>query len=218
MKVHYQEEIRLTHEIMSRRRMLIRENKPRTPGHHLSAINQRLGIAAKKLSDSDAHDFPFERITDTHLPLMLALGIQWEEFRASHFQDDQLIWQPDELCRDGIYGTPDGLLCAGSPNIGLDSIEKSYLYYDTPRTWECKRTTKKLCDIRDHWLYLKQGLGYAAMGMPPFVQYDILYVDGNYNRPYQPVAVSSLVEFTEQEIEAWWSTVLKNKDNSKKEG
>lgn len=219
MKVHYQEEIRITHEMMANRRTLVRTPQPRTPGYHLSAINARLGIAAKKLSDSDAYGFPFERITATHLPIMLALGQLWEESRASFFQDDEMLWQPGEMARDGIFGTPDGLVIAGSRNPGLTGYRECGLGWtdDLPRSWECKRTSKKICDVRDHWLYLKQCLGYCAMGMPRLCQLDILYVDGNYMRPYQPCAISSLIEFTEAEIESWWCNVVKSKEGSKKE-
>lgn len=217
MIVHYQEEIKITHEMMANRRVLVRRPQPRSNGYHLSAINARLGIAAKKLTDSEAYGFPFERITDTHLPLMLALGQNAEEFRASFFQDDELEWQPGELCRDGIYGTPDGLIFAGSHNPGI-TCPNAVKFIDVPRLWECKRTSKKLCDVREHWLYMKQILGYAAMGMPRIGQLDILYVDGNYMRPYQPCAVSSLIEFTEAEVNDWWKVVVKNRDGSKQEG
>lgn len=216
MKVHYQEEIRITHEMMANRRTLIRTPQPRTPGYHLSAINARLGVAAKELTDSEAYGFPFERITATHLPLMLALGQNAEEFRAQFFQDDEMLWQPGELTRDGIHGTPDGLIFAGTLNPGVDPVI-DLPFRDLPRSWECKRTSKKTCHVSKHWLYLKQCLGYCAMGQPRLCQLDILYVDGNYMRPYQPCAISSLIEFTEAEVESWWVNVVKSKEGSKKE-
>lgn len=207
MKIHFEREIRLTHEMMADRRVMPRINAPRTKGVHVSAINQRLGIASKKLTDSDSDSFPFERMTETHYPLMMALGVGWEEFRASFYRDDELIWQPGELSRDQICGTPDGLIVDG-PVMALAG---------TSITWECKRTTKKITTIADHWMYQKQGMSYAAMGAPRFVLYEILYVCGNYNRPYQPAAVSSLVEFNEAECEKWWSIVLREKDKVKPE-
>lgn len=207
MKIHYEREIRLTHDIMRRRRPLPKLDAPRTKGVHVSAINQRLGIASKKLTDSESESFPFERMTDTHYPLMMALGVGWEEFRASCYADDQLIWQPGELCRDDILGTPDGTL----------TDEELFDKHGSAITWECKRTTKKITTIADHWMYQKQGMSYAAMGAPRFVLYEILYVCGNYNRPYQPAAVSSLVEFSEAECEKWWSIVLREKGNVKSE-
>lgn len=206
MKVHYEREIRLTHEIMSNRRVLVRQEYPRSPGLHISAILRKMGIAAKELTDSDRWDFPFDRMTNTHYPIMMALGVGWEEFRASTYTEEQLIWQPYELHRDQIYGTPDGLMPPQDDGITEFS-----------RTWECKRTTKKLSSIREHWLYLKQGLSYAAMGASRFVQYDILYVDGNYQRPYQPAAMESLVEFEERELESWWKNVLRNTNGVKHE-
>lgn len=174
---------------------------PRSHGVHVSAVNRALGIAAGKLSDADADDFPFDRFTETSYPLLPALGVGWEEFRASHYGHDQLIWQPCELHRDGIFGTPDGLLWE-------DETE------DFSCFWECKYSTKKLQGIGSLWMYLKQGLCYCAMSKTSLgrqisrVTYDICFALGDYSRPYKPVGMTTKVEFTLQEIETWWEIVL----------
>ncbi len=159
---------------------------------HVGAVIRALGIAAGKMSDSDDDDFPFERLTDTVYPWMLALGCGWEELRASHYGLDELIWQPGELERDGLYGTPDGLLM-----------------YTPERNWEAKRTTKKIQPVAGCWNYIKQGLCYSAMNGVRQCQYDVLWVLGDYQRPYQPQATETVVEFSEGEIESWWSIVKK---------
>lgn len=193
----------ITRDQMNSRQHRTIATQPRTPGVHVQAVNQQLGVAAGKLSNSDDSDFPFEKLTDTTYPLMMALGVCWEEFRASLFPEDQLIWQPGELERDGILGTPDGLLL-----------------YETPAYWECKRTTKKVAPITDMWMYLRQGMSYCAMSHCAVtrVQYDLLFVCGDYQRPYQPMGTSTIVEFTTAECEAWWSNVLKASKNVKPEG
>ncbi len=164
---------------------------PRSPGVHVQAVNRALGVAAGKLSDGDADDFPFVRFSDTVYPLMPALGVAWEELRASMYAEHELVWQPYELERDGIYGTPDGLM------------------FDPERIWECKQTTKKIQSITGMYMYLKQGLSYCAMSGLNTVQYDICFVLGDYTRPYQPQATETVVEFTELEITTWWKNVLK---------
>lgn len=169
---------------------------PRSKGVHVGAVNRSLGIAAGKLSDPEDVDFPFERFTDTEYPLLPALGVSWEEFRASHYGHGELIWQPEELTRDGLFGTPDGLLVEAETG-------------DFTRFWECKYSTKKLQSITSLWMYLKQGLCYCAMAGLCRVQYDICFALGDYTRPFKPVGQISVVEFTKQEIETWWGIVLK---------
>lgn len=173
---------------------------PRSHGVHVSAVNRALGIAAGKLSDPEDVDFPFDRFTDKEYPLLPAIGVAWEEFRVTHYTEDRLIWQPCELERDGIFGTPDGQLYEEETN-------------DFTRWLELKYSTKKLQSIKDLWLYLKQGLSYCAMSRSKFaepinrVQYDICFGLGDYTRPYKPIGQISVVEFTDHECETWWVNV-----------
>lgn len=174
---------------------------PRSRGVHVGAVNRSLGVAAGKLSDADADDFPFDRFTAESYPLLPALGVGWEEFRATHYTHEQLIWQPCELSRDGLFGTPDGLLW----------VEEEEDFNDW---WECKYSTKKLQSIKELWMYLKQGLCYCAMSKPTLgrqisrVKYDVCFALGDYSRPFKPIGVTTLVEFSLQEIETWWNIVL----------
>lgn len=189
LKILSERPIVITPEQMQNRTRRDWPQIPRSKGVHVQAVNKALGVAAGKLSDDDADDFPFVRFSDTVYPLMPALGVAWEELRASMYAEHELVWQPYELCRDGIYGTPDGLM------------------FDPERIWECKQTTKKAQSIGGMWMYLKQGLAYCAMSGLKQVQYDICFVLGDYSRPYQPQATETVVEFTEGEVESWWKIV-----------
>lgn len=183
---------------------------PRSHGVHVSAINKSLGIAAGKLSDDEADDFPFERFSDTSYPLLPALGVAWEEFRATHYNADRMVWQPYELFRDGIYGTPDGVMFTPEGD-------------DIDCFWECKYSTKKIQPIADLWMYVKQGLTYCAMSEATLsqwvrrVQYDICFALGDYSRPYQPIGTVTKVEFEPREINAWWDIVVKESKNVRPE-
>jgi hypothetical protein len=136
-------------------------------------------------------DEDWEPFTDRHYPLLPALGVSWEEFRAGCYSEEELDWQPVELERDGIFGTPDGI------------------WLPEPAWWECKYTTKKLKPITDCYMYVKQGLSYCAMSGLNRVLYDILWALGDYTRPYKPACTLTLVEFTELEKETWWRIIRK---------
>lgn len=202
MKVIFERELVLTPDMMARRAHRPPVALPRTPGVHVQAVNKYLGIAAGKLSDSDDDGYPFQRFTPECYPLMPALGVAWEEFRASLYADDELLWQWGELERDGIYGTPDGL----------------WLVDPKTAVWECKRTSKKMQSVGDVWMYMKQGMSYCAMLGQNRTKYDVLWDMGDYSRPYQPKSTEALVEFSDKEIEDWWRIVVKAAAGVKAEG
>ena len=173
---------------------------PRTPGHHVQAINKYLGVGAGKL-DSEEKSV-FEKFSDTVYPNLPALGVFWEEACASFYSSDVLIPQPCELARDGIYGTPDGLM----PN-GWDGKLNEF------SLWECKLTTKKHQPIEDCWMYLRQGMAYCSMlENIRYVTYDVMWLCGDYSRPYQPVWDTTVVQFSDQECDRWWANMLRVKD------
>lgn len=189
MRVLSEERIALTPQLMESRTKRELISRPRSPGVHVQSVNRALGIAAGKLTDSDGEDYPFEKFSASSYPLMPALGVAWEEFRVSCYRESELIWQPMELERDGLYGTPDGLM------VHSDAI------------WECKLTTKKVQPVAGCWMYIKQGMTYCAMLGVRQVVYDVLWLLGDYSRPYQPVGTQTLVEFEERECETWWYRV-----------
>lgn len=189
MVILSEKQIVLSPHTMSSRTWRDPNELPRSSGVHVSAVNQALAIAAGKLDEVS----PFEKFSSTNYPLLPALGVAWEELRASHYSELELIWHPYELERDSIFGTPDGLYLAG--------LEETF--------WECKFTFKKIQRITDCWLYMKQGLSYCAMsnGRINRVLYDVCWALGDYQRPYQPAGTSTLVQFSDLEIESWWKAV-----------
>lgn len=202
MKVLYEQRIKLTPAVMDSRTPRSCPVRPRTPGVHVQAINKSLGIAAGKLSnlEDSSGESVFERFSSESYPLLAALGVAWEELRASMYPEDELVWQPCEFERDQVYGTPDGLL----PELGA--------------LWECKLTTKKLQPVQDLWMYNRQGMSYCAMSGMNQVLFDICFLLGDYSRPYQPYGITALVEYSRAEIEMWWSHVLRAKSNVTPEG
>jgi len=201
MRVLRTAQLRLTPSRMERRTLRPRPSCPRSAGVHVQAINKHLAVAAGKMQDSESENFPFEKFSRDNYPWMPALGAFWEESCASLYPEDELLWQPGEWERDGILGTPDGLLLC-----------------EPMRIWECKRTTMKIRSVAECWLFLKQGLAYCALsGGITQVQWDVLWVLGDYSRPYQPRVTSTVVEFETYEVESWWGVLQKAKDQVKPE-
>lgn len=209
MRILSESRIELTPALMNARTFREPVVRPRSKGVHVAAVCKALGVAAGKLTAEDDEDYPFERFSESCYPLLPALGVAWEEFRASHFSLDELIAWPYELERDCLFGTPDGFF----PFLHQGELFSGG-HWGVQAHWECKLTTKKFkADqphaLHDAWMYLKQGMCYCAMSGLTCVQYDVLWMLGDYTRPYQPVGTSTVVEFDEREIESWWSAVVK---------
>lgn len=199
MRTLYSKQVELTKTIMDQRSPRAKVDTPRSPGLHVQAINRELAIAAGKLDDGPSVFGDFDGET---YPLLPAVGVAWEEFRASTYQPHELLWQPYELHRDGIYGTPDGI----------------YTGYHDLTIWECKFSTKKIQPIEQMWLYCKQGMAYCAQQGCNHVLYDVCWMMGDYTRPYNPILTTTLIEFSDSEIEAWWSIMLKTAKTMNKGG
>jgi hypothetical protein len=162
---------------------------------HVQAVNRYLAIAAGKMQDPSAEGHwakPEQAFSQDNYPLLPAMGVMWEEFAAGLYTEQELWWQPGEYERDGIYGTPDGLL------IGAEPVA----------IWEAKLTFRKLQPVGEVWMYLKQGLAYCALTGFDRVQYEVCWALGDYSRPYTPVATRTVVQFESREVEAWWSAMF----------
>lgn len=182
----------LTPERMSRRTFRERVELPRTKGvQHVQAINRYLAIAAGKLKE-DPDSFP--AFGPNLYPLLPALGVAFEDLWASLFTEDELLWQPGEMERDGIYGTTDGLML------------------DSGAIAECKLNYKKHKPVTEDWLYMRQGMAYAALNDIDLVEYHVCWCLSNYNRPYTPLYDVTLVEFSRSERETWFERMLAVKD------
>lgn len=185
MTIHSEEVIQLDWQQAHNRTLRVRQPKSRSPGMHVMTVVHALAKAAGKLDEWD-------RPANGSYPHIMAVGDMFEEWRASCY-GPELIWQPPEGCRDGIYGNWDGDL---SFFLGVNKIERA--------DWEAKATTAKMKSIADCWIYLKQDLSYAAIhGMRWFCQ-EILWLKGDYSMPHQPLITRSIFSFEQHEVESWW--------------
>jgi len=198
-----------------RRRVLIdrlKLNSPRTSGVHLSGILKYLAYSpGGALADGKAKSEPCD-FEETY-PTIVACGVMWEEMAASLYPD--MNWQPGEMERNGIYGTLDGL------TTDVEVLpERSKRSIHVTVNEEFKFTTKGMRPPQDVWWWKRQALGYCAMNGVDCTRWHVLWAHGGYQGKrweHFPVHTRTLVQWTEEEIEGWWKTVLKNKEKAKAE-
>lgn len=195
MQIISEERVIITASMMASRVDRPRRVLKRSPGVHVSAVIESLAVKNGVLKKRKREDFAEE------YPLQMALGLAFEEFMASFYPLDELIWQPGEIKRDGIFGTPDGLM-------GLGDIHPSLA------DWECKRHASEPRPLDDCWMDMKQALAFGAMsGLRRFC-HDILWVEPSK----RPVITRTIWTAEEYECEAWWAEVLKEAPNIEPEG
>lgn len=188
MTVLSEEIIKLNPRIMAQRRHPVANRQSRSTKHlHVMQIVTRLAIAAGKLDEI----LDWEPFTETHYPTLPAMGVMWEEFRASYFNPDAFCWQPGEHLKDGIAGNPDGVF----------PFER--------KLWECKATTKKPQPVAEIWIYVKQILCYLKLTGMTQALLEVLWIAGDRSKPIKPIATSTLLEFTQHEIDSWWAVMVK---------
>ena len=170
---------------------------------------------------------------DDEMPLRMAMGMAWEDWAVGLWPD--MEWQPGELCRDGIYGSPDGRsilrLCLKCGTPATEKMREFELecpcggeIRGTPVIEEFKMTYKSAFThpILNETLWLYQGGGYCAMTQPPdspmvtgylpteYVRLHINWLNGTY-RPPSPVYATYLIRFEKEWTERLWrEVVLKN--------
>jgi hypothetical protein len=182
----------------------------RSNGIHVSDILRKVAIKTQVLKVSE--------IEEEFAPLRVFLGLAWEQQCVRLYKD--IAWQPGELHRDGIAGSPDG----ESQYYHNDTYEEDGSD-DVPETLiEEFKYTAKSCripgsgpdtvrDITQDWLWRNQVLAYMAMHpvKPTLVRWHICFCNGNYTYPMTEKYIRYLVRATQQEIDNCWAMIKKNK-------
>jgi hypothetical protein len=158
------------------------------------------------------------------MPLRMMFGMFFEEGMAGLYPD--MNWQPGEMQKDGVFGTPDGISIIQAQGNGSASNASNvkrvddYIYVldEFKLTWKSEWNYGKEKFLGGNWLWMGQAKGYLAMaqdaGYPiSHVRFHIGWVNGDY-RPPQPKVIRYLVKFSDSEVANFWSNViLKNRDN-----
>lgn len=164
----------------------------RSSGVHLSGVIRSCLMATGDLAEAE--------IRTEEMPLRMAIGMAWEDWAVGLWP--KLQWQPGECCMDGVFGSPDG--------ITWPVLE------EFKATWKSRRTYGNVVDQK---LWMWQLAGYCKMLGVTKARMHILWVCGDYKQgPPTPVYVTYTIQFTQQEIDQFWTNVvLKNKDSAPKE-
>lgn len=176
----------------------------RSLGIHLSDILRKIAVSTGQLRDEDRED---------EMPIRVFLGMCWEQMAARLYSD--MVWQPGEVKRDGIAGSPDGFTtqhCTMNPFSTEEWIIDEFKY--TAKSLRVKGGgPDDLKDIRGEWLWMHQGMGYCNMhpDRPNKVRYHVCWAMGNYTFPIKERYVRYLVQFSKNELEGNWKMVVKNK-------
>ena len=161
---------------------------PRSEGLHLTDITNAIyetlyAQERKRQSLSDDKDWR----------LIMEAGFIWERLLEMAWRD-LLGYRPEEVVKDGIAMSPDGL--REDPE-GLTLLEHKFT-----------SKSSRNFDPMDNMRYALQTKSYAYAVGAERCEMHILHMCGDYSRPYIPEYSVWLIEYTQQELEDNWQAVL----------
>lgn len=189
-----------------------RMNAPRSKGWHVMGVVKYCAVQAKLLK-------PGEPLED-ELPLWMALGCAWEEFAASFYPE--MVWQPGEMERGTVFGTPDGLSQTASiANPAAKAMYKRLTGIADTALEEFKFTRKKAKhgdEILQDWMWMQQLRAYSGFAEvnTTLARLHVCYINGDY-KPYEAKYLRYVILFDSREIESTWAMIEKNKVKAGKE-
>lgn len=171
------------------------EFQHRTPGVHVSGVLKHIGVKLGKLTGEDERDL---------MPMCIATGIAMEQFIVSLYPD--VIWQPGEVFRDGIVGSPDGKELSHSV-LGVPVMHEYKATYKSIRTRQ---------NILDEWLWMHQIMSYCNMDddRPELAMLHVWWVCGDYTYPLKPQYWRYLIQFSKDDLQSNWAMMQRYKDHA----
>lgn len=197
-----------------------RDVPPRSPGIHVSDVLRELLVAIGRYEERAEGEMPNETMWD--------LGFAWEDVlgrvladRMAGAENEQRLPQM-ELERDGIYGSPDGVLMNGLARKGMDGTillhQEEIFIEETKLTWMSSRNS---LDSPKLLPYVLQGKTYCAMAGCNVVRIRAFFVNGDYSyttKGPNPIPREWYVRFNDRELEEWWVGFLRHAEKMRLEG
>lgn len=201
----------------------------RTPGVHVSGLIRKMaaqyGILKKKwipdpedisLVEVEGDGAVWWETLDQDSKVRMAIGMAWEQWYLP--QLSHVVYQPGEMCVEGVYMTIDGQSVDQDRDVvvaerGLYAHSRGARHRYVLAVHEVKTTSKSINTVGDlsdpitNWLWLTQTKAYCkAMGCRVCYLH-ILYLYGDYSYPMRPKLHLWRITFTQDEIEATWASI-----------
>lgn len=178
-----------------------RKRTHRSTGVHVSEILKYIVKELNMLKSIDQDDLD-------EAPLRMFLGMGWEYIIVSLI--DGLVWQPGELIRDGIAGSPDGRRMIRVGPLMRQCITEMKFTKKSSRNFD-------ITELKHRW-WIWQMMSYLAMEASKqdlmYGEFHICFARGDYSQFLQPEEYHQyLIEFDRVELEKHWAMVLKYKEH-----
>lgn len=178
----------------------VREQHKRSKGVHVSGVLKYVAQEMKILKPRAEDEID-------EMPMVVAAGFAMEGLLSGLYP--HMMWQPGEVKRQGIVGSPDGvsmLSITEGRGIADTVIEEFKLTYKSLRT--------RVGDaILNEWLWMEQMKAYCNMYVdrPVHARLHVWFACGDYQYPLKPRYMRYLIEFGRQELANNWSLLQKYK-------
>lgn len=203
----------------------------RTPGVHASGLIRGMaadyGILKPEWIDHDhsivenpeASEGWWDRLEEVAKTRML-MGLAWENFYLPRIPE--VIHQPGEMERDGIYLTPDGQSSEMIRTVARQITKTRHVL----ACHEVKVTYKSINTVGDlgttllepkNWMWRMQLMSGCKLMETLIAYLHILFVCGDYRRPIVPVALLWKFIFDQQEVDQAWDRMVEYRDHRMKQ-
>lgn len=186
---------------------------------HLSGLLKSMAIEYGFLDKQYADDLKLVEVAgsgeawwnalDDDSKLRMSVGLAWEGWYLP--QVPGVIHQPGEMEIDGVYMTCDG------QSLDVIMIERQKKH--TIAIHEVKTTSKSINTVGDlnffnpkNWMWLTQTICYCRCAGANVAYLHILYLYGDYSRPFKMKLHVWRLEFTDEELELVWGRVRDYRD------
>ena len=192
---------------------------PRSGGVHLSGLLKSMALDYGFLDKQYADDLKLVEVAgsgetwwanlDEDSQLRMSVGLAWEAWYLP--QVPGVVHQPGEMEVEGIYMTCDGQ--------SLDTIMVERQRRHCLAIHEVKTTSKSTNTVGDlnffnpkNWMWLTQTMCYVFAAQTTVAYLHILYLYGDYSRPFRMQRHVWRLQFTDEELELVWSRVRDYRD------